>query len=61
MKQSDIEKKYGKQMFKKIIELLEGCTVGIDKKTGEKEYYEHDVEWAYKIATGIIKPRWEWD
>lgn len=47
MKYESIENKYGGKMAKKIVEKMEGQTVGVNKD-GTLDYYDYDVENAYK-------------
>jgi hypothetical protein len=61
MKWTEVEKKYGKAMSKKMLKVLAGCTVGVDKN-GVEDFYDYDVEWAYRHVTGEIKVEdLEWD
>ena len=52
MKYKKIKKKYGEKLAKKILEKMNGQTVGINKD-GSLDYYEWDIERAVKeIKTG---------
>ncbi len=61
MKKQEIEKKYGVEMTKKIIEKMEGQTVGLNKD-GSLDYYECDVVQAYNELTNKSKvDNFSWD
>ena len=52
MKYEEIIKKYGKKMSKKILEKMDGQTVG-KNKDGSLDYYKGDIEKAaLEIKTG---------
>lgn len=59
MKRAQLEKKYGKELIKKILKgnYLDGCTVGINKD-GSENIYEIDIINAIKHMKG---EHFEWD
>lgn len=59
MKYEEIVKQYGKRIAKKIIEKMNGQTVGMDEDRS-LDYYEWDVEKAaLEIKTGNEAGEWD--
>ena len=55
MNEQQIKEKYGIQMYDKIMEILDGCSIRTNED-GTLEFYDRDVEWAVKYITGQIRP-----
>lgn len=60
MRWSEVEKKYGKRLAKKMKKHLTGITVS-SYPNGETNFPERDIELAYKEATGKKVHEYEWD
>ncbi len=59
MRYEEIEEKYGKKLAKKILEKMNGQTVG-KNKDGTLDYYEHDIENAVlEIKSGRDAVIWD--
>ena len=59
MREEQLVKRFGNNVWKKMLEELDGCTVGVNED-GSIDYYDCDIEDAYKaINKKGVKIDWD--